>query len=131
MKVLIVEDDFASRLLLQGYLQSTGVCHSAANGKEAVFAFESALNSGEPYDLICLDIMMPEMDGQETLREIRKIEDKKKIIPSDGVKVIMITALDDKSNVMGAFREQCDAYLVKPIERDKLMESLRSLELMP
>lgn len=127
MKVLIVEDDFASRVLLQGLLQSLGVCHTAANGKEAVFAFETAVNSGEPYDLICLDIMMPEMDGQLALKELRHIEDKAGILASDGVKVVMMTALDDKDNVMQAFREQCDAYIVKPIQREKVMETLSSL----
>lgn len=127
MKVLIVEDDFASRVLMQGLLQPLGVCHTAANGKEALFAFETAVHSGEPYDLICLDIMMPEMDGQIALKELRHIEDKAGILASDGVKVVMMTALDDKDNVMQAFREQCDAYIVKPIQREKVMETLRSL----
>ncbi len=127
MKTLIAEDDFTSRMLLQALLQPYGICHTSVNGKEAVQAVASALASGEPYNLICLDIMMPEMDGQTALKEIRALEDKKGILSSDGVKIIMTTALGDKTNIMSAFKEQCDAYLVKPIEKNNLIENLKKL----
>jgi two-component system chemotaxis response regulator CheY len=130
MKALIVEDDFTSRLLLQGILQPHGVCHICVNGREAVDAFTAALREKSPYNLVCLDIMMPEMDGQEALRKIREAEAAAGIFASDGTKVIMTTALDDKKNIMSAFKEQCDIYLVKPIEKDKLLESLRMLNLI-
>ncbi len=130
MKALIVEDDFTSRLLLQGLLQPHGECHISVNGKEAVEAFRAALASGQPYNLVCLDIMMPEMDGQTALKHIREIESKAGIFSSDGAKIIMTTALDDKINIMSAFKEQCDLYLVKPIEKAKLQESLLSLHLI-
>jgi len=99
------------------------------NGKEAITAFLSAHDNGELYDLICLDIMMPEMDGQKTLKEIRRIEEEKDIHGLGGVKVIMCTALDDRSNVMEAFKSQCDGYVTKPIDKQKLMEVIESLEL--
>ncbi|HNY21105.1 MAG TPA: response regulator [Treponemataceae bacterium] len=130
MKALIVEDDFTSRLLLQGILQPFGECHICVNGREAVDAFRAAIDANEPYTLVCLDIMMPEMDGQAALREFRSIEASAGIYASDGVKVIMTTALDDKKNIMNAFKEQCDIYLVKPIEREKLLESLRTLNMI-
>jgi two-component system, chemotaxis family, chemotaxis protein CheY len=130
MKSLIVEDDFTSRLLLQGLLQPHGECHICVNGIEALVAFRQALANKEPYDLVCLDIMMPEMDGQATLKAIRDEEAKAGILTRDGAKIIMTTALDDKKNIMNAFREQCDIYLVKPIDKEKLTESLRSLSLI-
>jgi len=130
MKTLIVEDDFTSRLLLQGILQSYGPCHISVNGREAVEAVGLALSAKEPYNLICLDIMMPEMDGQAALKKIRALEDEASIVASEGAKIIMTTALDDKKNIMSAFREQCDMYLVKPIDKDKLIEDLKSLSLI-
>lgn len=130
MKALIVEDDFTSRLLLQGILQPFGECHICVNGREAVDAFRAAIDANAPYTLVCLDIMMPEMDGQAALREFRSIEANAGIYASDGVRVIMTTALDDKKNIMNAFKEQCDIYLVKPIEREKLLESLRTLNMI-
>ena len=75
MRTLIVEDDFTSRLLLQTFLSRYGECHIAVNGKEAVAAFRAARESGQWYDLICMDIMMPEMDGQTAVKEIRALEE--------------------------------------------------------
>jgi len=128
MKILIVDDDFTSRKLLLKILSEYGACDVAANGKEAVDAFNAALNEWEAYDLVCLDIMMPEMDGHEVLKEIRSIEKSKNIHGLDGAKVIMTTALDDSDNVKSAFREQCEAYLVKPIEKDKLVATLNEFK---
>ncbi len=65
MRILVVEDDFISRRLLCRFLERFGECDVAINGNEAVNAVEHALQAGAHYDLICLDIMMPEMDGQE------------------------------------------------------------------
>lgn len=129
MKTLIVEDDFTSRILLQGILQPYGTCHVCVNGREAVDAFGKAYADGDPYTLVCLDIMMPEMDGQTALKNMRAIEEARGVNPSEGCKVIMTTALDDKKNIMNAFREQCDIYLVKPIDKAKLIESLRTLKI--
>ena len=70
LRMLLVEDDFASRLLLQIFLSRHGECHVAVNGREAVEAFRYASERGQPYDLICMDIMMPEMDGREAVRQI-------------------------------------------------------------
>ncbi|HBG25504.1 MAG: hypothetical protein A2Y10_14535 [Planctomycetes bacterium GWF2_41_51] len=121
MRFLIVEDNFAARRLLQRYLSGYGVCDLAAEGNEAIEAFRQALDEKEPYDLICLDIMMPNMNGHETLKLIRRIEEERGIYGLDGVKVIMTTALGDSKNVIGAFREGCEAYIIKPIIKEKLL----------
>jgi two-component system chemotaxis response regulator CheY len=130
MKALIVEDDRTSRLLLRELLKGHGPAQTAVNGKEAVEAVRTALEAKQPYDLICLDIMMPEMDGQEALREIRLMEETKGIAGPDRVKIIMTTALADYANVIKAREQQCDYFLVKPIQKAKLMEELRKLKLI-
>jgi two-component system, chemotaxis family, chemotaxis protein CheY len=130
MKSLIVEDDFVSRLLTQRFLTPFGECHIAANGKEALAAFETAIAASDPYHLVCLDIMMPEMDGQATLRELRLIEEKYGLLVGDGVKVIMTTALSDMNSKIAAFNGACDAYLVKPVDRSKLLSQLRDFKLI-
>jgi two-component system, chemotaxis family, chemotaxis protein CheY len=130
MKTLIVEDDFTSRLLLQELLKSYGPLHTADNGKEAVEAVRAALFKDEPYDLICLDIMMPEMDGQEALRQIRALEETAGITSTHGTKIVMTTALGNVKNVATAYRELCDSYLVKPIDKTILLDELRKLKLI-
>ncbi len=130
MKTLIVEDDFSSRLLLQEFLKSYGESHIAVNGKEAVEAVRVSLEWGLPYDLICLDIMMPEMDGQEALRLIRDLEEAQGILSTHGAKIVMTTAIDDSHNVMAAFHNLCDGYLTKPINKTQLVATLRKLSLI-
>ena len=130
MKTLIVEDDFTSRLLLQASLSGYGECHIAVNGREAVEAFRTAREEGRRYDLICMDIMMPEMDGQEALKQIRRLEEDAGVLSGDAAKVVMTTALDDIRNVMTAFKGLCDAYLMKPIDTAKLIMELKSLQLI-
>ena len=130
MRTLIVEDDFTSRLLLQASLTPYGECHIAVNGREAVEAFQAARQQGQRYDLICMDIMMPEMDGQEAFKQIRRLEGDAGVLPGKAAKVVMTTALDDVENVMAAIKGGCDAYLIKPIDRAKLLAELKSLHLI-
>ena len=130
MKCLIVEDDFSARKLLQAYLQDRADCFVAINGKEAVDAVHQALEQGEPYDLICLDIMMPEMDGQETLQAIRQIEHKYRTHGHKGAKVIMTTALSEPEHVIGSFKIGCESYIVKPIRKDDLLHEMAKLGLI-
>jgi two-component system, chemotaxis family, chemotaxis protein CheY len=130
MKCLIVEDDFANRKLLKIHLSHYGDCDVAVNGSEAVQAVREALAEGTPYGLICLDIAMPEMDGQEALKAIRQLESEHGIAGLDGAKVIMTTAFGDAQNVLAAFRSGCEGYLVKPISREKLLQEMDKLGLI-
>jgi two-component system, chemotaxis family, chemotaxis protein CheY len=131
MKILIVEDDFVSRRLLQKMLASYGNCDIAVDGAEAVQAFELAVKEGQHYDLICLDIMMPKMNGQEVLKVIRRVEREQEISAKDEAKIIMTTALDSPQNVIEAYYQGgCTSYLVKPIEKQKLIKTLQEYGLI-
>ena len=130
VKILIVEDEFGSRKLLQKFLSPYGICDMAVDGEEAVEAFSIAMNEEEPYDLVCLDIMLPKKDGQQVLKEIRDIEKEKGIFGYKGVKIIMTTALSDPKNILEAFKSQCEAYIPKPITKQKLLEEMKGLGLL-
>jgi two-component system chemotaxis response regulator CheY len=130
LRTLLVEDDFASRLVLQTFLSRYGDCHIAVNGKEAVEAFRHSLEERERYDLICMDIMMPEMDGCEAVRQVRALEESRGIYSGTGVKIIMTTTVQEIKEVFRCFKELCDAYLVKPIDLRELLSHMRSYQLV-
>jgi len=128
MRILVVEDDLVSRLVMTGNLNKFGTCDVAADGIEAVEAVRLALEENNPYDLISLDIMMPNMDGQEALAQIRGLENKFGVVPGMGSKILMTTALSDIKNVSRAFKSECDGYITKPIDIEKLIAKLEEIE---
>ncbi|HBE94851.1 MAG TPA: response regulator [Desulfovibrio sp.] len=131
MNILIAEDDFTSRRLLQNILAPYGESMITVNGEEAVEAFTLALEQGRPFDLVCMDIMMPVMDGQEALREIRAVEQRNGVKPADEAKIIMITALGDPRNVVDAYYKGGAAlYLTKPIDVRTFIDAVRQLGLI-
>lgn len=131
MRCLIVEDDFISRKILRELLAPHFDIEIAVDGQEGVTAFRLAHEARTPYDLICMDIMMPRMNGNEALKAIRGMEKDQGIPPNLEVKVIMTTALDDPKTVFNSYYNVgATAYIVKPISKAKLMRELRSLGLV-
>ena len=130
MNILIAEDDYVSRKVLLGHLTHYGHCETAVDGVEAVDAISLSFENNKPFDLIFLDIMMPNMDGQEALTHIREIEAQNNVRVGDGSLVVMTTALSDSHNVLKAFNGQCEAYIVKPVTREKIVNQLIDLGLL-
>jgi two-component system chemotaxis response regulator CheY len=130
MKSLIVEDDFTARKLMQVYLSDMGESFIAVNGKEAVKVVKNAIEKKEPFDLICMDIMMPEMDGIEAVEIIRQTEKENGIEGLSGVKIIMTTAKGQPKDILSAFNIGCEAYLLKPVRKPALMKEIEKLGLL-
>ena len=130
MRILVTEDDFVSRKLISSYLSRYGECDIAADGKEALFAVELLLKENKHYDLICLDIMTPNMDGHEALRKIREIEERYGRPLGTGAKIVMTTALSDSKSILESFKDNCDAYLVKPVKGSDIKNTLQELNLI-
>lgn len=130
MRILIAEDDLVSRKFLQKYLSQYGECDIVVDGLEALDAYMISLKDEKPYDLICLDIMMPKVDGVKVLKNIRDMEIQKNIAADKRAKIIMTTALAETQFVQQAFEYGCNAYAAKPIDIEKLEEVLKKLDLV-
>lgn len=130
MKILLAEDDFVTRKFMVGFLSKYGECDVTVDGMEAVDAFMMALEDDEPYDLVCLDIMMPVMDGYQALMGIRNLEKERGISEENRAKVIMTTALNDEKNVKMAFELGCTIYSGKPIDKERFEQAMKKLGLI-
>jgi two-component system chemotaxis response regulator CheY len=131
MRTLIVEDDSISGKILLNIVSTYGQCDLAENGRQALDAFKQSLDQADPYDLICMDIAMPELDGQNALRRIRDIEKQAGIDAELGAKVVMITASSDTRQVKDAlFKGGANAYFVKPLQVEAFLKELKSLNLI-
>jgi len=127
MKMMIVDDELTNRKLLLTMLEDLGNCDLAVNGQEAVDLFKMSMESKDFYDIIFLDIKMPVMDGHEALQTIRELEESKGVMVGNGVKVVIVSALGDKNNILSSFQEGCEYYLVKPFQQNKLFQLIEEL----
>ncbi len=127
MKTLIVDDDPVNLKLFIKYLQLYGQCVPAMNGSEAIEKYRHAMDVNIPFHLILLDIMMPETDGHTVLQQIRKIEKEHHIPYDKRTKIIMVTALSDFKHVTSAFDEMADSYLVKPVDKTRLLKEINKI----
>lgn len=130
MKILVVDDDFASRRFLAKFLSQYGTVDITVDGVEALDAYLLAENDNSPYDFICLDIVMPKVDGVKVLKSIRDYETSKGLMPDNRVKIIMTTALHETALVQQSFEFGCEAYIAKPIDTEKLIEVMIKLGLI-
>jgi two-component system chemotaxis response regulator CheY len=128
MKSLVAEDDATNRKLLNTFLSRYGECDIAVNGKEAVEAVNLARKNHRSYDLVCMDLRMPVMDGHEAIREIRKQEAIAGVVKA--AKIIVTTVHTDMESIAGSLLGGCNAYLVKPIDTAKLKKELKALGLI-
>jgi two-component system chemotaxis response regulator CheY len=127
MRSLIVEDDYITSQVMQEIILSYGESEIVENGSDAIAKFKNAIAENNPFDIIFLDIMMPEMDGQKVLESIRNIEKENNIQGLDSCKIIMTTALDDFENIKKAFINQAEGYVVKPLDKEKISKVLKDL----
>jgi two-component system chemotaxis response regulator CheY len=131
LKCLVVDDDELGRGLIDHYLKDVADCEMAENGMLAVEMFRKAFATGKKYDLIILDLLMPEMDGHTAAKEIRQIEKAGGLSIDEGIHIIVITSLHTPHDVIQAYLStNSAAHLVKPVRPEKLLKILNKLELL-
>ncbi len=129
MKILIVDDEEVSRCKLTAILEDLGECVTAGSGREAIGEVKKAINNGAFYDLITMDVSMPQMDGTEALLNIRDLEKSAKSAPKPQAKIVMITAQKDRDCLITCVQAGCNDYIIKPVDPDKVFQRLKALKI--
>jgi two-component system, chemotaxis family, chemotaxis protein CheY len=130
MKILVVDDELIPRTVLQRMLQAYGPCDVATNVVEALAAVRRAIEEKTHYQLICLDIEMPDGSGQDVLKTLRQIEADSKVSPENQARVLMTSSHSHAEQVKAAFFNGSDGFLVKPVEPERLVKKLNELSLI-
>ena len=125
MNILVAEDDLASRKYIVRALERYGTVDAAIDGIEAVDLFLDKIEHSDTYDLVCLDIMMPRVDGYKALDAIRDIEEEFNI--GKRVKIIMTSALNELEQLEPSKEHKHDGYLMKPIDLNELDQMIKKL----
>jgi two-component system, chemotaxis family, chemotaxis protein CheY len=112
-KILLVEDNAENRELMAEILRDVADCEFAITGKEAIRAYNRALKNRRPYNLILLDLELPEMSGLSILEKIRTGESRAGIRLGEGIPVIVVTG--HQRRFLEAYDQGCDDYVLKPI----------------
>ena len=130
MRVLIVDDEVASRKKLESIMHDFGECVPVETGTEALAEFQEAWNQWRPFDLITLDISMPEMDGTEVLHRIRELEAEKGVAEEKKANIFIVTGQTDKNRMITAIRGGCNDFIRKPYKRLRILEKLEECGLV-
>jgi two-component system, chemotaxis family, chemotaxis protein CheY len=127
----VVDDEFVPRMVLQRILQAHGVCDAATTGVEAMAAVRHAIDQKTPYQLICLDIEMPDGSGHDLLKQIRQLEEQVQVPDELRARVLMASGHSEPEQVKASFYNGSDGFLVKPVDPERLLRKLRELALVP
>lgn len=127
MRSLVVDDELVSRKKMQRIMDSFGECRAVDNGMAAINAVISSWKDNEPFEVITLDISMPDMTGIEVLGKIRLLEKKRSDPKQARLRIIMVTSHSDKENVVNALKAGCDDYVAKPFDKKIMAGKLKKL----
>ena len=130
MKILVVDDVALNCRVLSALLAPHGQIVAVNTGHEAVDAFRHAWAVNAPFNLICLDIMLPDLDGVKVLQVLRKMEEAMKVEAGQRVRILMVSALMDSKVILHARESGCDGYILKPVTMKTLEQSLKHMGLI-
>jgi two-component system, chemotaxis family, chemotaxis protein CheY len=131
MKALVVDDEIVSRKKMIKILGKYGECEEAENGEEAIEKFSvNTIDGNDPFDVITLDISMPDMSGIAVLERIRNIEKEKSVSKEKQVKILMVTSKSDKEVVRSSIEGGCNDYIIKPFNNQSIQIKLERVGLL-
>jgi two-component system chemotaxis response regulator CheY len=129
MKILAVDDDVISRTKLEVLLAAYGRCDTASGGRKALEMFRAAHAAGEPYELVTMDIDMPDMSGKQVVGRMREMEEE--LGAARNATILMVTVMDDLKSISSSFWKGCEGYITKPVTPEDILTALSKLYIYP
>ncbi len=130
MRILVVDDDYVSRMKLKALFNNYGDCDAAPDGETAIRMFVKGHEEGVPYDLVTMDIDMPDMRGQDVVKKIRDWEAANMVhMANHEAKILMVTVMNNIRDILSSFRKGCEWYLAKPVTPENVKEAMLQLEI--
>jgi two-component system chemotaxis response regulator CheY len=130
LRILVVDDSASARSLVSSYLAPFGELDQASNGREALELYDGAFSEHRPYDLVVMDLMMPEMDGFTAMQAIRRRENERGLSEDARTKIVTLSSRSEPEPMLTAQLEcGADMFITKPFEKEVLMEAVVNLGL--
>ncbi len=129
MKTLVVDDELVSRKKMMKIISNFGQCEGVKNGKAALSAVKKSLEDWKLYNLITLDISMPDVSGTHVLSTIRELEKERGLDDNERVKILMVTSHSDVETVKACVGK-CDGYVIKPFNKEMMVDKLEKIGLL-
>ncbi|NOX88586.1 MAG: response regulator [Calditrichaeota bacterium] len=130
MRMLVTEDVELMQKLLRRFLEPYGEISFARGGHEAFRQFKDTVTTHKYFDLICLDIDIPEINGLDLLKNIRVAEKLFRVPLENRAKIVMVSSTNDANIVMKAIKLGCNGYIVKPFGKERIVSELKKLGLI-
>jgi two-component system, chemotaxis family, chemotaxis protein CheY len=124
IKTLIIDDEIQGYTCIKSML---GVCDIVESGLIGVEYAETALKIKSYYNLILLDVVIPDLDGIEVIRKIRDLEKSYNIKSSSEAKVVVVSSRRDEPTILEAFRNGATGGIDKPVATDLFLIKLKNL----
>ncbi len=129
MNILVVDDEIVSQKKMMRILSGFGTCDGVKTGKEALRTVKTALENWKLYNLITLDVSMPDISGVEVLTAVRKMETDRGLADDEKSKILMVTSHSDVETVK-ACSGKCDGYIIKPFNREVMTQKIKKTGLI-
>jgi two-component system chemotaxis response regulator CheY len=129
MKILVVDDELVSRKKMMKIIKEFGSCEGVQNGKAALSLIKTALEEWKLYDLITLDVSMPDISGTEVLATIRELEAERGLDEEERAKILMVTSHSDAETVKACVGK-CDGYVIKPFSKEVIVGKMKKIGLI-
>ncbi len=130
IRALIVEDVFLIQRVIERFIEPYGTFRVSNNGKEALKIYAEYFFNGEAFNLVCLDIYLPEMNGLKVLKHIREFEKEIHLSEDERSKIVIISSVTHPGTLQQAYDLGCDYYITKPFSKDDVVRALKKLKLI-